>query len=68
MKSRYVAFVIRIRFDEPGHGLPGSYGVHGTLQQAGYTQTLSFDTFDRLVDLLRTAIAEVQPEKPVPPE
>ena len=56
MKSRYVAFIVRIRFDEAVHRMPGSLGVQGSLHQAGSSQMHPFDSFDRLVELLRSAI------------
>jgi hypothetical protein len=67
MTTRYVTFIIRMRFDEGRHSLPGSSGVQGTLQQAGSTQTQPFDTLDRLVDLLRKAIAGIAPKEPDAP-
>jgi hypothetical protein len=67
MKSRYVTFIIRIRFDESGDGPPGNSCVQGNLQQAGASQVQPFDNFDRLVDLLRQAIAGAEPEDPDTP-
>jgi hypothetical protein len=57
MKSRYVAFIVRIRFDEAEQGLKESAGLQGSLHEAGSTQMHPFDSFDRLVELLRSAIA-----------
>ena len=62
MKSRFVAFIVRIRLGNSDLDLPGSPGVHGVLQQAGSSQVQPFDTFERLVGLLHTAILEKEPE------
>jgi hypothetical protein len=58
MKTRYVAFIVRIRLDETATGIPGNPGVQGSLHQAGSSQMHPFDSFDRLVELLHSAIDE----------
>ena len=58
MKTRFVAFIVRIRLND------SEPGPHGALQQAGDALTQPFDTFDRLVELLRSAIAALEYDKP----
>lgn len=64
MKTTFTAFIIRIRFDESGYGLSGGSSVHGVLQQVGSSQLQHFDTIDRLIDLLHTAIVGLELENP----
>jgi hypothetical protein len=53
MTSRYVAFIVRLRFDDPGTA--SEQGVHGSLQQVGSEQIQYFDSFAKALALLREA-------------
>jgi hypothetical protein len=68
MKSQYVAFIIRIRFDESRPGFSASSNLHGAIHQAGSSQMHPFDTFDRLVDILHKAIAGLASGNPDAPK
>ena len=64
MKSRYVAFIVRIRLDDTNPRVPGNSDVQGSLYQAGSPLIHPFDTFSGLVDLLCSAITELEQGKP----
>ncbi len=53
MTSRYVAFIVRLRFDDPGTARQP--GMHGSLQQVGSEQIQYFDSFAKALTLLREA-------------
>ncbi len=62
MTSRYVAFIVRLRFDDPGTAREP--GMHGSLQQVGSEQIQYFDSFARALALLREAALPPAPPAP----
>ncbi len=53
MTSRYVAFIVRMRIDEPGSGPAAEHGVHGSLQAVGSETLHYFASFEEALELLK---------------
>ena len=57
MNTQYLAFILRLRLDDPNSQEPAGENVRGSLQQVGLQEIHYFDSLDKLQEALQQHIA-----------